>query len=79
MTFVPEWITVSCSRAGSPSLTLAALQGSPALRTDHWLYAWLYLAFFNLLWVFIPLWLMWDSYNHIASALRMQGARTKSQ
>ncbi|ORY88593.1 Emopamil-binding protein [Leucosporidium creatinivorum] len=54
------------------------ITGSHALRTDNWLHKWLYLAFFNLLWVFIPLWLMYDSFGHIAKALRQeQGAASK--
>ena len=30
-------------------------------------------------WVIIPLWLMWDSYGHIASALRFQQASSKTK
>ncbi|KAJ3477378.1 hypothetical protein NLI96_g10499 [Meripilus lineatus] len=55
------------------------LTGSAALNTSNALYLWVYLVFMNVIWVFIPIWLMYDSYNHIASSLRFQQAvlRTK--
>ncbi|GAA6005863.1 hypothetical protein JCM11491_004038 [Sporobolomyces phaffii] len=46
------------------------ITGSPSLNTSHPLYTWVYLAFFNGLWVVIPVYLMWDSYKAIAQALR---------
>ncbi|KAL5501698.1 hypothetical protein ACEPAH_8958 [Sanghuangporus vaninii] len=46
------------------------LTGSPNLDTSNPLYLWVYLVFMNVIWVFIPLWLMYDSYNYIASSLR---------
>jgi hypothetical protein len=46
------------------------LTGSPNLDTSNPLYLWVYLVLMNTIWVFIPLWLMYDSYNHIAGALR---------
>ncbi|CDO71431.1 hypothetical protein BN946_scf184909.g25 [Trametes cinnabarina] len=47
------------------------LTGSPSLDTSNALYLWVYLVFMNIIWVFIPLWLMYDSYGHIASSLRL--------
>ncbi|BGP28093.1 hypothetical protein Rt10032_c17g5823 [Rhodotorula toruloides] len=47
------------------------ITGSPSLNTSHPLYTWVYLAFFNGLWVVIPLWLTWDSGKVILQALRM--------
>ncbi|OCB90163.1 Emopamil-binding protein [Sanghuangporus baumii] len=46
------------------------LTGSPNLDTSNPLYLWVYLVFMNVIWVFIPLWLMFDSYSYIASSLR---------
>ncbi|KAK8159242.1 Emopamil-binding protein [Phyllosticta citrichinensis] len=34
------------------------LTGSPNLDTSNWMYKYLYLSFFNLLWVFFPLWVL---------------------
>ncbi|KAH9953345.1 Emopamil-binding protein [Russula dissimulans] len=46
------------------------LTGSPSLDTSNVLFFWVYLVFMNVLWVAIPLWLMYDSYTHIAGSLR---------
>ncbi|KIK04094.1 hypothetical protein K443DRAFT_676223 [Laccaria amethystina LaAM-08-1] len=48
------------------------LVGSPNLNTSNPLYLWVYLALMNGIWVVIPLWLMIDSYTHIAGSLRAQ-------
>ncbi|OBZ71297.1 Emopamil-binding protein-like protein [Grifola frondosa] len=53
------------------------LTGSPSLDTSNALYLWVYLVFMNVIWVFIPLWLMVDSYTHIASSLRSAQANAK--
>ncbi|GAA5998301.1 hypothetical protein JCM5350_005222 [Sporobolomyces pararoseus] len=45
------------------------ITGSPSLNTSHPLYTYVYLLFFNGLWVVIPLYLMLDSYRHIVRAL----------
>lgn len=41
------------------------LTGSKNLTTDNFLYLWVYLFFFNMLWVVIPLALMWHSWADI--------------
>ncbi|XP_045423111.1 emopamil-binding protein-like [Lemur catta] len=38
------------------------LVGSPNLNTDNWLYYWVYLVFFNGMWVLIPGLLLWQSW-----------------
>ncbi|KAH9891568.1 Emopamil-binding protein [Cubamyces lactineus] len=50
------------------------LTGSPSLDTSNALYLWVYLVFMNIIWVFVPLWLMYDSYGHIAKSLRFAQA-----
>ncbi|KAL1760415.1 Emopamil-binding protein [Schizophyllum commune] len=50
------------------------LTGSPSLDTSNSLYLWVYLFFMNTIWVVIPVWLMYDSYNQIAKSLRAQQA-----
>ncbi|KLO16740.1 Emopamil-binding protein [Schizopora paradoxa] len=47
------------------------LTGSPNLETGNVLYLWVYLVFMNIIWVVIPIWLMFDAYGHIASTLRL--------
>jgi len=46
------------------------LTGSPSLDTSNPLFFWVYLVFMNIIWVIIPMWLMYDSYTHIAGSLR---------
>ncbi|KAN0118584.1 Emopamil-binding protein [Russula decolorans] len=46
------------------------LTGSPSLDTSNTLFLWVYLVFMNVIWVLIPMWLMYDSYTHIAGSLR---------
>ncbi|KIL62007.1 hypothetical protein M378DRAFT_166152 [Amanita muscaria Koide BX008] len=54
--------------------------GSPNLDTSNPLYLWVYLVFMNTIWVIIPLWLMADSYGHIAGSLRAgKASKTKSK
>ncbi|CCM03513.1 uncharacterized protein FIBRA_05647 [Fibroporia radiculosa] len=57
------------------------LTGSKYLDTSNILYFWVYLVFMNVIWVLVPLWLMVDSYGHIARSLRASqaAARTKKQ
>uniref|UniRef100_A0AAZ3RHU0 EBP like n=1 Tax=Oncorhynchus tshawytscha TaxID=74940 RepID=A0AAZ3RHU0_ONCTS len=38
------------------------LAGSPNLNTNHWLYLWIYLVFFNGVWVVVPGLLLWQSW-----------------
>ncbi|KAF2144255.1 uncharacterized protein K452DRAFT_285500 [Aplosporella prunicola CBS 121167] len=45
------------------------LSGSPNLVTDNWMYKWVYLFFFNTLWVWFPLWIAYESYKGITSAM----------
>jgi len=39
------------------------LSGSPNLVTSNFLYKWVYLFFFNTLWVWIPLWVLVEAYK----------------
>jgi len=47
------------------------ISGSKALAIDNWMYLWLYLFFFNALWVWIPLWLLWEAYYQFLPALEL--------
>ena len=38
------------------------LTGNPNLDGSNWMYLYLYLSFMNLLWVFIPAWILWEVY-----------------
>ncbi|KAF2277789.1 Emopamil-binding protein [Westerdykella ornata] len=45
------------------------LTGSPNLDTSNWMYLWLYLVFFNGLWVAFPLWILYEAYRALGSAM----------
>lgn len=44
------------------------LSGNTALAGDDPVYLWLYLVFFNVLWVFIPAWILYAGYHELGSA-----------
>ncbi|XP_045199878.2 emopamil-binding protein-like isoform X2 [Mercenaria mercenaria] len=50
------------------------LTGSKYLRTDNWLHLWVYLVFFNMLWVVIPLLLLWQSWFAMKGGFGEDGA-----
>ncbi|KAF9783379.1 Emopamil-binding protein [Thelephora terrestris] len=47
------------------------VSGNPNLDTSKAWAFWVYLVFMNTIWVWVPLWLMWDSYHAIAGSLRL--------
>ena len=46
------------------------LTGSPNLDTSNFMYLWVYLIFFNMLWVFFPLWVLYEAYSNIQVAFQ---------
>lgn len=55
------------------------LSGSPNLDTSNFMYLWVYLFFFNTLWVWIPLWILYEAYDAITSALNVQQSLSSSR
>lgn len=51
------------------------LSGSPNLDTSSFMYTWVYLFFFNTLWVWIPLWILWQAYGEVSGAVAAVAAR----
>lgn len=47
------------------------LSGSKGLATEDPVYLWLYLVFFNVLWVFIPLWVLCVAFQEISTAFSL--------
>lgn len=47
------------------------LSGNTALAGDDPVYLWLYLVFFNMLWVFIPFWVLYVAFVDISSAFKL--------
>ena len=48
------------------------LSENKALATDDMVYLWFYLVFFNVLWVFIPFWVLCEAYVKLTSAFTAQ-------
>ncbi|KAL4069882.1 Emopamil-binding protein [Scleroderma yunnanense] len=75
------WIIVLCTAelyGGWMTFCPEWLTGSPNLDTSNALYLWVYLVLMNMIWVVVPLWLMVDSYGHIAGSLRqVKGTKVK--
>lgn len=46
------------------------LAGSPNLDTSNFLTLWVYLVLFNALWVFFPLWILWDAYQALTRSVQ---------
>jgi len=42
---------------------------------DSWPHRWVYLFFFNTLWVWIPLWILYEAYGAITGALAAQAEK----
>uniref|UniRef100_G1SRP0 EXPERA domain-containing protein n=1 Tax=Oryctolagus cuniculus TaxID=9986 RepID=G1SRP0_RABIT len=54
------------------------LLGSPNLNTSHWLYFWVYLVFFNGVWVLIPGLLLWQSWVEL-KRMHHRGANVRKK
>ena len=66
---------VWCVRTGFMTFAPEWLTGSPNLDTSNFMYLWVYLVFFNMLWVFFPLWVLYQAYGNIGLAFaRASGA-----
>ena len=48
------------------------LTGSQNLDTSNWMYTWVYLFFFNTLWIWFPLYAIVWGYKEIKKAFRLQ-------
>ena len=44
------------------------LSGNPNLDSSNFMYLWVYLVFFNMLWVWFPFWVLYEAYNNISLA-----------
>lgn len=60
----PSWHTL-LTPLGFMTFAPEWLTGSPNLDTSNFLYLWVYLIFFNTLWVWFPLWVLYEAYGNI--------------
>ncbi|KAK8141908.1 hypothetical protein G3M48_009691 [Beauveria asiatica] len=51
------------------------LVGNVNLDGSNFMYMWVYLVFFNMLWVFIPLYALWYSYRDISHAFTVRASK----
>ncbi|MCJ1421405.1 hypothetical protein MMC32_007768 [Xylographa parallela] len=58
------------------------LSGSPNLDTSNFMFLWVYLFFFNTLWVWFPLYMLYEAYAHMVDAFgiaeRVEARKKKS-
>ena len=47
------------------------LSGNVNLDGSNWMYMWVYLTFFNMLWVVLPIWVLWQGYAEIVKAFEV--------
>jgi hypothetical protein len=52
------------------------LSGNTQLQGDDPVYLWLYLVFFNVLWVFIPFWVLWEAWGEMTRVFERAGQMT---
>jgi EXPERA (EXPanded EBP superfamily) len=66
------WIATLASTAelygGFVTFAPEWLSGNTMLEGGDVVYLWLYLVFFNMIWVFIPIWILWVSWNEMGDA-----------
>ncbi|KAI5837915.1 Emopamil binding protein-domain-containing protein [Morchella snyderi] len=69
------WVTVLATGelyGGFMTFVPEWLTGSHNLETGNFMYKWVHLFFFNTIWVWIPLWLLYEAYNTFLPALQLQ-------
>ncbi|KAK5137832.1 hypothetical protein LTR08_006600 [Meristemomyces frigidus] len=54
------------------------LSGSVNLETSNFMYKWVYLFFFNTLWVWIPLWILYEAYKATGQSARSPSRSSSS-
>lgn len=55
------------------------LSANASLATDDPVYLWLYLFFFNTVWVWVPLWIMYEGYNELSAAFTNSASLRQSK
>lgn len=55
------------------------LSGNTNLDTANPIYLWLYLTFFNTLWVWFPIWILYEGYNEISAAFTNSVSSSKKK
>ena len=73
----PHGLVVSkLTSAGFMTFCPEWLSGNTQLAGDDPVYLWLYLVFFNVLWVFIPAWVLWEAWKEVSKNFERAGQMT---
>ncbi|RPA86183.1 Emopamil-binding protein [Ascobolus immersus RN42] len=76
------WITVLATAelyGGWMTFAPEWISGNENLVTENWMYKWVYLFFFNTLWVWIPLWLLWEAYGEMVAGVALKQGIEKTE
>ncbi|MCJ1311684.1 hypothetical protein MMC25_005357 [Agyrium rufum] len=55
------------------------LSANSNLDTSNFMYMWIYLFLFNMLWVWLPAWVLWEAYQNISAAFTAAESTSKSK
>jgi len=55
------------------------LTGNQNLDTSNFMFKWVYLVFFNMLWVVLPLYALWYSFRDISNAFAVRNGVMKAR
>ncbi|KAF4628417.1 hypothetical protein G7Y89_g9737 [Cudoniella acicularis] len=79
---VSFWMTVLATGeiyGGFMTFAPEWLTGNQNLDGSNFMFLWVYLVFFNMLWVFLPLYAMWVSYDDMKNAFMVRNKIAKAQ
>ncbi|KAI9659561.1 MAG: hypothetical protein M1821_001820 [Bathelium mastoideum] len=63
------WLAVGELYGGFMTFAPEWLSGNTNLDGSNFMYMWVYLVFFNMLWVFIPFWVLYEAYGNFSEAM----------
>lgn len=76
MWFIAAGLAVAELYGGFMTFAPEWLSGSHGLDTSDPMYLWVYLVFFNTLWVYVPIWVLWEAWKEIGAAFVKQADNT---
>jgi hypothetical protein len=74
-----EVLLLTCCVTGFITFCPEWLVGNVNLDTSNFMYKWVYLVFFNVLWVLIPIYAISHSMGQISAAFKAQSAKAKTR
>jgi EXPERA (EXPanded EBP superfamily) len=71
-TSITAHTNVMCARIGFMTFAPEWLTGNQNLDGSNFMFLWIYLVFFNMLWVFLPIYAMYVSFEDMKNAVQMR-------